>query len=56
MQITLSESIIKALNEKYIAFWGNKLEVINENSPYQLKEELEKFIKNIKEMDNYKNY
>ena len=56
MQIALSESIIKALNEKYITFQGNKLEIIEENSPYWVKEEFEKFIKNIKEMDNYENY
>ena len=56
MQIALSESIIKALNEKYITFRGNKLEIIKENLPHWVKEELEKFIKNIKEMDNYKNY
>lgn len=56
MQIALSKSIIKVLNEKYITFRGNKLEIIEENLAHWVKEELEKFIKNIKEMDNYENY
>jgi len=56
MQIPLPEAIIKALNEKYITFRGNKLEIIVENPPHWVKEELKKFIKDVKEMDNYENY
>lgn len=56
MQISLPEAIIKALNEKYIAFQGNKLEIIVESPPHWVKEELEKFIKDFKEMNKYEIY
>ncbi|MHB9304151.1 hypothetical protein [Fusobacterium polymorphum] len=56
MQIPLTETIIRALKEKYIDFQGNKLEIIVKDSPCWVKEELEKFIKDLKETTKYEDY
>ena len=56
MQIPLTETIIRALKEKYIDFQGNKLEIVVKGPPCWVKEELEKFIKDFKETAKYEDY
>ena len=56
MQIPLTETIIRALKEKYIDFQGNKLEIVVKDPPGWVKEELEQFIKDFKETTKYENY
>lgn len=54
--IPLHEILYKVLKEKYIVFQGNKIVIIVDNPPKWLKDELEKFIENMKKMDKYEHF